>query len=127
MLKGTGARNLAMEIRGYRILGVRRIVALADGSASNPKGPNGYYTWLRLGFNAPLTDRLIQKFEAAGFPIRASGVNDLQGVFETYGLHAFQAWKNYLGEPIPVVFDLNPGSKCIHRLARYIKEKSIRL
>jgi len=113
--RGVGLQSFARQVFGARNLGAHRIAAHAAGTINTPQW-NGYYTWPRLGYNAPLTAE-----EMADLPPALRGATDLHELFERGGA---EYWKQY-GSAKDVVFDLSDGSDSVRRLLAYIKEKEL--
>jgi hypothetical protein len=112
---GLGTRIMAHQVREAARLGVAYIELTAV------RGPwaNGYYTWPRLGYNAPLPDAL-----AATLPPDLRDARDLEGLFDRTG--GAQWWREY-GQTIEVRFELTPRSASIRRFRRYLLEREIRI
>lgn len=80
--KGLGGRQLAIQTAVARKLGVKYI----DTSAASGGGWNGYYTWARVGFDAPL--------RGASLPTHLSRVNKVSDLMK------FDAVQRRLGHKI---------------------------
>ena len=103
------------QVAGARKLGIRRIELWASGNY-NDAGYNGYYTWARFGFDAPLTqrDRRLLPPELAV----AQTVNDL------IHLGAAEWWKKN-GDDRAMMFDLAEDSSMMRVFRAYLKEKGL--
>jgi len=103
-----GTRLFASQIRAAVSLGVDRIEALCFRSGNY----NGYYTWARLGYDAPLDAE--QR--------RATGCESIAELMQTAEGRAW--WKTH-GDSFDGVFDLSPGSRSRKVLSAYLREKGI--
>jgi len=103
----------ARQVAALERLGVARIEAEIAGGPGSPYA--GYYTWARLGFDAPLT-----RAEQRRLPPALAGATSLHGLLTRPG--GRDHWRRF-GSGREAVFDLSPGS--LHRaiLAAYLDEK----
>jgi GNAT superfamily N-acetyltransferase len=108
--RGFGLCFLRRQVAAAVALGVRRI-ALVAGRGQNE---NGYYTWPRLGFDAPLPARLRHVLPKE---LRARRVLDVMSS------ETGRCWWRQHGVALRVVFDLSPRSRSRRTLANYICEK----
>lgn len=83
---GVGTAAFARQVDALRRLGVRRIEAEIAGSAASPY--NGYYTWARMGFNAPVTAG-----EQRRLPAHLSGARTLHELLTAPGGREW--WRRY--------------------------------
>jgi GNAT superfamily N-acetyltransferase len=116
--QGIGARSFALQVAALSTLGITRIKTYAAGS-SVEKAYNGYYTWPRLGYDAPLTAQ-----EIAALP---PALQSARSVLDLMTSEAGRAWWKTHGGPRVMVFDLSPGSRSQRVLQAYLKNKGIRL
>jgi hypothetical protein len=112
---GFGLKVFARQVAGARRLGVKRIELWAAGNARDG-AHNGYYTWARFGFDAPLSkrDRLLLPDELVG----AKTTNDLMKV------GAAEWWKKN-GDDRSMVFDLADDSSMMAAFKSYLNEKGV--
>jgi hypothetical protein len=73
---GVGLLSFRTQVGGARRLGVRRIELWAAGDR-NDRSYNGYYTWARFGFDAPLTQEEKRRLSILPQFAGAQTVNDL--------------------------------------------------
>jgi hypothetical protein len=111
----TGSRIFARQVEALRALGVRRIELEAAG------GPglllNGYYTWPRLGFDAPLTAEEQQRL-----PPPLAGAATLHELLTQPG--GLRYWREH-GSGREVVFELAPESNHSAILEVYLEVNGI--
>jgi hypothetical protein len=129
-----GACALVRQAVTAQSLGVETI----HNFATRGKGYNGYYTWARCGGNAPLTtsdglrDEDVQayrKFRQALessthptlMPLATKKDLDVQDLMKTEVGRQF--WQQH-GFPVPLEFDLRPGSKTMDMFQAYTVPKS---
>jgi hypothetical protein len=110
-----GIRSFAREVFGARALGITRIKTYAAGDRMSSY--NGYYTWARFGYNAPLYPR-----EIAILPEELEGSVDLNDIFNRGGA---EWWKDN-GSSREMEFDLRDRSQSMLRLLEYIRNKERR-
>ncbi len=112
--QGLGLAIFARQLSHARRLGIRRIETVAGRG----RRENGYYTWPRFGFDAPLPlevrRRLPMMFR------RAARVGDLME------REAGRSWWRKHGVPLSLAFDLESRSRCWKRFDRYIRARSHR-
>lgn len=115
---GTGTRILATQARMAERLGIPRIITDAGGTASS--GMNGYYTWPRLGYNAPLRASVQRDLPA-----------NLKGATTTHELFArpggAEWWRENGSGMNGMVFETHKGSPSRQILDGYLEQKDIRL
>jgi hypothetical protein len=113
--QGLGLEAFRRQVAGARALGVKRFELFAAGDPADISD-NGYYTWARFGFDAPLyeRERIILPPELS----QAVNVNDLMQL----GGHR---WWFENGGFRSMVFDLSDGSAMMNVFRDYLKEKGI--
>jgi len=99
--KGLGSEAFAAQVEAASRLGVDRIEAYAAQSA----GFNGYYTWPRLGFDAPLPPS-GPGGPLPGLPPGLAGARRLSDLMAT---PEGRAWWKAHGISLDVAFDPRPG------------------
>lgn len=109
---GLGADVFYRQVETAKAMGFRKIVCIAARSETE----NGYYTWPRLGFNAPIPDELADEARRL-FP----NARTLAGLLRT---EAGRKWWQANGRTTKMAFDLNDSSKSRQRLQRYIRGRS---
>ena len=117
---GLGSRVFANQAYNARENGVAFIRTYALGAAGIKE--NGAYTWIRLGYDAPLPrDVQARLFTAVGKPFRnARTFNQLMA-------KGGAEWWRANSSPQDVVFDLNRGSTSLRILNAYIRGRGIKL
>jgi hypothetical protein len=113
---GFGTQVFAGQVWALQRLGVSRIEAEIAGSAASPY--NGYYTWARLGFNAPLTPE-----EQRRLPPGLAGARTLHELLAREGGLAY--WRRH-GSGREAVFELTPGSPHCAILSTYLEWRRAR-
>jgi SPP1 gp7 family putative phage head morphogenesis protein len=117
--QGIGARSFARQVSELAESGFARIETYAAGSYRNDLGLNGYDTWARLGYDAPLTAE-----EIAGLPEALQTARRVQDLMAT---EAGRAWWEIHGNGRAMIFDLSEESRSRRVLDDYIKQKGIKL
>lgn len=124
---GLGTRLLANQVDAAARLGVDRIMTMAERLDSDDPGSAmvGYYTWPRLGYDAPLNGRLQELLGAAAKPhgltqAEIDRMGTLQDLFRTKG--GRDLWKE-AGLGMPMAFDPKPGSRSREILDAYVEAK----
>ncbi|HKX31491.1 MAG TPA: minor capsid protein [Blastocatellia bacterium] len=112
--KGVGVRSFAREVIGAQRLGVAKIKTYAAGEGPTDQRFNGYYTWARFGYNAPLPPALRDRMPAA---LKSK---DLHELFSKPG---GPEWWRENGSGREMEFDLASGSKSERRLLEYLRER----
>ena len=107
--RGLGLRIFQRQAAAAAALGVARIELVAGRRRSE----NGYYTWPRFGFDAPLPARLQ--------PTLPLGLRDAETVLDLMGCEAGRLWWREHGVPLGVAFDLASGSRCWAVLRGYVR------
>ncbi|EIC28016.1 phage head morphogenesis protein, SPP1 gp7 [Methylomicrobium album] len=113
-----GTRSFAQQVATLATLGVVSIETYAAGSFEE-KAYNGYYTWPRLGYDAPLT---AQDIAALPPELRTA-----RSVLDLMASEAGRAWWQTHGGPREMVFDLSAGSRSRRILQAYLENQGIRL
>jgi SPP1 gp7 family putative phage head morphogenesis protein len=116
--KGMGTKAFATQVHHAEKFGISYIDTEAAGdfkSSHDKKGWNGYYTWARLGYNAPLDEADWEKF-----PLTYRGLPDLHSLFQQE--NGPLVWK-YHGSGRPMVFDLDRESTSWRLLQKYLHQK----
>ncbi|MFV0446351.1 MAG: hypothetical protein ACK5Q5_22485 [Planctomycetaceae bacterium] len=108
--EGTGTRNLLSQVDQAEKLGVTKISCLAERSGDE----NGYYSWARMGFDAPIPAHLSHQF-----PASAKRISDLMRTKQGRAL-----WKEH-GEGIRMEFDMRDGSTSRRTLTKYARARKI--
>lgn len=128
---GIGLRVLASQVEQATALGVSKIETVAGGNAGM-RGANGYYTWIRYGFDADISGYFKRKIaQYADDPYnRVSDSDKLKMRSATTMLELFEteAGRNFWrdnGELIVLEFDLNEKSKSQKTLKKYLQEKGV--
>lgn len=112
--QGIGWRVFARQLRQAKRMGASRI----DTTAGRGPGENGYYTWPRFGFDAPLPGR-IRTSLPPGFARPCSLLDLMQS-------RAGRTWWLLHGTTIDVSFDLSEHSRCWRAFRRYRAKKRSR-
>ncbi|MBB3193229.1 hypothetical protein [Roseateles terrae] len=122
--KGLGAVGFFRCAQVGCALGLARVDLLAAGGKSykiagewNP-GFNGYYSWARFGFNAPLHPLTAEAI--AALP-RLAGAKDLLEIIERD-----PHWWSLEGGGGEMTFDLRAGSRSWHTLPTYLSDNGYR-
>jgi len=112
--KGVGTAVFGRQVEQAQKLGVTKI----ETSAARSQTFNGYYTWARMGYDAPLTSRIREQLprELA----RSTRVSDLMRSKEG------QKWWEKHGEWTEMEFDLKAGSRSWETHRAYLKERAAR-
>ena len=105
--RGLGLRIFCRHLYFARRLGIRQIKTLAGRGP----GENGYYTWPRFGFNAPLPPAIQRRLPPELQPART--------VLDLMHSPPGRLWWQSQGGPIQVVFDLAEGSPSWDAFRRY--------
>jgi GNAT superfamily N-acetyltransferase len=114
--RGIGSRVFAQQVRAARGVGFDRIETSA--ARSGPGKLNGYYTWARMGYDAPIPADVLDRL-----PARFSGAGRVSDLMRTPEGRA--AWKEH-GVTTDMAFDLKPGSLSLRVHAAYLKEREAR-
>lgn len=112
---GVGTSVFAYQVRAAGAAGVTQIGTTAARSASF----NGYYTWARLGYDAPMSGAVAGRASrAVGY--RVSRVSDLMRTPQG------RQWWRSNGTTRSMTFDPRPGSASRQRLEDYRAERARR-
>jgi hypothetical protein len=113
---GVGLRSFKTQVEGAQRLGVKRIELWAAGD-HNDRSYNGYYTWARFGFDAPLSaaDLIFLPDELAG----ASTVNEIIDLGES-------GWWKQHGSARRMVFRLAENSSMMRVFRNYLSKKGVK-
>jgi GNAT superfamily N-acetyltransferase len=128
--KGIGAQILSSQVEGYVALGVDRIETMAARSGSM----NGYYSWARLGYDAPLSGRITRELQQAMQNGVLPNDGDLDSVVNAQigpRVHlrhlmktkAGREWWEEHGHSMSMTFDLSEGSYSRTHLDAYMKAR----
>lgn len=110
--RGIGAKSFARQVVGAQRIGAKKIKTLAGGALGEDM--NGYYTWPRLGYNAPLSEYVQQLLP----PTLKS--KDLHELFSKPG---GPEWWMINGVQQSMEFDLRPGGEHERRLFEYLRDR----
>ncbi len=111
---GFGLKMFAVQVEAAKRLGVERIVAFAAGYPNHPDGLNGYYTWMRFGFNALLDDADLEVM-----PVELARAQDLNDIIRLGG----KDWWKANGYEREMIFDLSDNSVMMQIFREYQAEK----
>lgn len=111
---GLGIRVFGKQVKHAVRLGVSRIETTAA------RGPtyNGYYTWARFGYEAPLSPGYRQML-----PPSLKGATKMTELMKT---EAGAKWWLKHGDTLHMEFDLTPGSTSRKAHDKYLKYKGLR-
>ncbi len=115
--KGLGSKVFARQVEEARKAGFDQIRTEAAGEASNPKW-NGYYTWARMGYDAPLPKEFRQSL-----PPEHKDATRISDLMMTPAGRDY--WKAK-GSTTKMTFDLNPDSVSSKIHAAYLAERASR-
>jgi phage portal protein BeeE len=121
---GLGTDLFAQQVANLRESGFDRIEALALRTGGR-KGANGYYTWPRLGYNAPLPQAVKDRLST--FTTVPNLLADIAASKSYLDLFLTKAgrelWRKH-GESIDnMVFDLKPSSRNSETLRTYLAKR----
>lgn len=108
---GLGTDVFSDEVRACVEAGVAEI----QTTAGKDRTMNGYYTWPRLGYDAP-----IAKWDRPRLPDSLAHCWTVQDLYETEEGRAW--WKKH-GDTTNMTFDLRPGSNSLKVLNSYLASK----
>jgi hypothetical protein len=113
--QGLGIRAFQRQVRGAKSLGIEYFKLWAAGDYFD-QANNGYYTWARFGFDAPLTtqQRQLRTADLLG----ATNVN-------TVILQKRQDWWRRYGYDAEMYFDLAEGSAMMNVFRKYLADKGM--
>lgn len=113
--KGLGTRMMATSIFTAQAIGLKEIQIMAAG-----KPDNGYYTWPRLGFDAPLTEADLRQLERDGF-------KKVKVVLDVMQTPKGRDWWRAHGTRREMTFPLDALGRSVQTLTQYLKERGIKL
>jgi hypothetical protein len=113
--QGLGVEAFVRQVAGARALGVRYFKLWAAGDYF-AKSRNGYYTWARFGFEAPLMSH--QK------GLLTDELADAETVNDVIRMGGENWWRRYGGDA-EMLFDLSDESEMMALFKRYLREKKI--
>lgn len=116
--KGIGIRSFAREVAGARLLGITKIETYAAGEYGNSEW-NGYYTWPRFGYDAPLSSF---EQEQANRVAKYRGAKTVLELMRKDG--GIEVWKRN-GTGRPMEFLLDGRSISMRTLLKYLQEKEL--
>ncbi|HEX4946319.1 MAG TPA: hypothetical protein VFZ34_06640 [Blastocatellia bacterium] len=108
---GFGIRQFLTQVAAARKLGIVKITTYAAGYPTDPARLNGYYTWVRFGFDAPLDDADFEELPEAY--ASAITLNDLMKL----GGHE---WWRENGAERELTFELDENCSMMQVLNEYI-------
>ena len=131
---GAGLKQFSDQVRECVRRGADRIKTCAGKGG----GMNGYYTWPRLGYDAPLDSDFVGRISRnAQRLFKKQGADPEDAAWRAYVLAKAKTvqdlmqsqdgrdyWKKY-GEQTAMTFDLSPGSKSIAALNAYLATKGL--
>lgn len=114
---GIATTSIVYQVFVARELGFQFITTFAAGSFQDEEF-NGYYTWVRLGFNALLTDQ--ERAMLPAFLNESLTTNQVM-------LRDGQEWWKKNGSERKMWFDLDSDSDSFKVLRKYLKEKGYKI
>ncbi|HEX4947139.1 MAG TPA: hypothetical protein VFZ34_10760 [Blastocatellia bacterium] len=114
--QGLGIAAFAQQAKAAQSLGLTRFELWATGDFFD-RANNGYYTWARFGFDAPLTPQQRQSL-----PASLAGSRTVNEVIRRKG---YDWWKK-AGSDTKMVFYLHTGSAMMKTLLEYVQEIEVR-
>jgi SPP1 gp7 family putative phage head morphogenesis protein len=122
--KGLGSTVFRAQVAALRQQGFARIETVAERNAAahSDMKANGYYTWARMGYDAPIPKGVLPHLAAHPDPVvrTATRVSDLMTT-EAGRL----AWFKH-GDSLHMVFDLADGSRSMQVHTAYLEERAKR-
>jgi hypothetical protein len=109
---GFGLRAFARQVENASALGFRAI----ETDAMRGEKWNGYATWAKFGYNAPLTSGIRAELPR--------GLGHARSLHELRKTEAGRAWWEKHGESTNMRFNLAPGSRSMRELAAYRARKA---
>lgn len=116
--KGFGVRAFGLQVNAMAKAGVRYMDTYAAGHYGHPTF-NGYYTWPRFGYNAPLSRSYITLLPA--------NLRSARNLHELFSLPGGPEWWKEHGQSIDVEFDLSEGSAHRKALELYMKKNKVKV
>ena len=119
-----GVKLLLRQINQARKLQIAYLEAETDGNPQTFQRRNGFYVWVRFGFDA-----LISENKLAILPDNLKVIKEQKRVREVETLSDLmliggQRWWRENGEECLTFFDLNDGSNSLKVLEKYVLELS---
>lgn len=120
--KGTGIKVFAAMVKAAQKLGFKKIENYAAGNSAQladgrGQGTNGYYTWPRFGYNAPIPAYLR--------PYLPNSLQDAHDLRELYNLPGGAKWWRENGNGLNLEFNLAENSDSMQILKDYLETKGI--
>jgi hypothetical protein len=112
---GHGLRVFSESVTRLRASGFKRISTYAVGSKTDPAF-NGYYTWARYGYDAPIPEGLRVTLPTA--------LSSAQTTLDLMRTPEGRAWWRERGTAVYADFDLHPSSRSSRELERYMAERA---
>lgn len=112
---GWGTKAFAEQIKGAVAAGVSVVKTTAGRGMYEGQPMNGYYTWPRLGYDAPLTEGQRQKLP--------KNLKDARTIQDLYKSAEGRAWWKANGTTTSMTFDVSPGSRSMTVLNEYLRSK----
>ena len=112
---GFGTKAFAGQIAAAVEHGVARVRTTAGRGTLDGVPMNGYATWPRLGYDAPLTDGQRKRLPA--------GLKGAKTVLDLYESKEGRDWWRENGTTTSMTFDVSPGSKSLKVLNAYLASK----
>lgn len=118
--EGLGLKMFAAEVQNARRFKFREIHTYAARGSQM----NGYYTWPRMGYNAPLPDAWRERFlSGPNIPKHMKSARTVADLMITPAGREY--WKAH-GISLNMVFDLDPKSTSMATLDAYLRERGVR-
>lgn len=115
--RGLGTRIFAQQVESARAMGFKTIDTYAMGRKGAEE--NGYSTWAKLGYDAPLADNHLRSL-----PPDLSGATSVSDLMKT---KSGRDWWVERGSSFNGTFDLHPDSLSSRVLREYVAEKGRRI
>jgi len=112
---GKGVQVMARAVEAAHQAGLPKVQLTGVGSKEFHPEENGYYTWARIGFDAPVGFRPT-------WPAQYKGAGTLSNLMKMPGGAAF--WKEH-GGPTGMTMDTDPTSQGRQVMAAYLKAKGL--
>ena len=112
---GGGAEMLANQVKGCAAAGVSQLVTCAGRGTMDGIKMNGYSTWPRLGYDAPVPSYITDKL-----PGPLKGTKTLGELYQSE--EGRKVWEKY-GTSTTMTFEINPESRSVKRLSEYLQSK----
>lgn len=120
---GLGTTSFSREVFKAAELKIKYIKTFADGDYDESQDEydprNGYYTWPRLGYNAPFNDEARKYFES--LLTKKRKIYDINDLMKT--ADGRDAWLLH-GSRGPMIFRLDGRSKSMRTLKKYLIERN---